>query len=349
LKNFNYNSEIIKVYGPLKTTTMNYSIEDLINETLILCDNKEHAQILLNIGADIHYKSDLSLILACENKSLELVEFLLTNGGNPNAIMELYWEDIGESGEILSVLDYTISILSFHAKEGNLEVVKLLLGFGSNDVDQALIYSCDYGHFEIVKLFLEHNVNIHANDDEVLRWSARNGNLEVVKLLLEHGANVHAQDDNDQNNNALRWSAKHGHTEIVKLLLAYGADIHASEDEAIINSARNGNLEMVKLLLEHGANVHAQDNHALKWSAQNGHTEIVKLLLKYYSPKYILQFNLHKIKGVRKYMIIEYLNERRKIIKIQRLALDKLWRPKGYICDKIWNEIRQLNKNKVSL
>jgi hypothetical protein len=69
--------------------------------------------------------------------------------------------------------------------------------------------------------------------------------------------------------------------------------------------------------------------------------EIVKYLLRYYSPNYILQRNLHKIDGIR-ICLEEYLLDRKRIILVQRLVLDRLWRPNGFMCKKNWEEIEKI-------
>jgi ankyrin repeat protein len=65
----------------------------------------------------------------------------------------------------------------------------------------------------VVRYLVSQGAAIHANDDEALRWSANNGHLEIVCYLVEQGANIHAQNDY-----ALRWSAINGHLEVVQQL-----------------------------------------------------------------------------------------------------------------------------------
>ncbi len=65
---------------------------------------------------------------------------------------------------------------------------------------------------------------LHAQNDEALCWSIENGHLEVVWLLLEKGADVRARNDH-----ALRWSAANGDLEIVRLLLKKGATLEMAK------------------------------------------------------------------------------------------------------------------------
>ena len=52
--------------------------------------------------------------------------------------------------------------------------------------DYALRYVAENGHFEIVKLLLEHGVDVHANNDYALRVAAKYGYFEIVKLLKQY-------------------------------------------------------------------------------------------------------------------------------------------------------------------
>ena len=53
--------------------------------------------------------------------------------------------------------------------------------------DKALREAILLGQVEIVKHFLEHGVDIHANDEKALRLASYYGHTEVVKLLLDAG------------------------------------------------------------------------------------------------------------------------------------------------------------------
>jgi ankyrin repeat protein len=53
----------------------------------------------------------------------------------------------------------------------------------------------DYGYPEVIKLLLEKEADIHAENHEDLRYDAIGGNLEVLKLIVERGANVNAEND----------------------------------------------------------------------------------------------------------------------------------------------------------
>ncbi len=58
------------------------------------------------------------------------------------------------------------------------------------------------GRLDYVKLFIENEANVRADDDFALRFASYYGHLDVVKFLIENGANICAQ-----NNEAFRWAS----------------------------------------------------------------------------------------------------------------------------------------------
>jgi ankyrin repeat protein len=44
------------------------------------------------------------------------------------------------------------------------------------------------GHLKIVKLGIENEADVTANNNEAICWASEKGHLETVKLLLKHGA-----------------------------------------------------------------------------------------------------------------------------------------------------------------
>ena len=79
--------------------------------------------------------------------------------------------------------------------------------------------------------------------------ASENGHFDIVKLLLEHGAKEHLEW-------ALLEASVSGHTDIVKLLFEHGAELDEDdwfEVPVLVEVSKNGHIEIVKLLLEHGA------------------------------------------------------------------------------------------------
>jgi hypothetical protein len=126
---------------------------------------------------------------------------------------------------------------------------------------------------EIIKEIIHLNVNKELLNKYLTRYY---NDYELVKLLLENNANVHS--DNDY---ALRCASYEGHDKVVKLLLENGADIHAKNDLSLKWASGCGHNKVVKLLLENGADVHVDDDLSLKWASYYGYDKVVKILKEY--------------------------------------------------------------------
>jgi hypothetical protein len=121
---------------------------------------------------------------------------------------------------------------------------------------ECMAVAASYGYLEVVKLLLEHGVDIETNDTSALEQAASGGHLEVVRLLLEYGPNVKV--DGEYLARALYLAASDGHLEVVRVLLEHGADVEVDggyHSSPLQRAASGGHLEVVRLLLEHGANV----------------------------------------------------------------------------------------------
>ena len=54
------------------------------------------------------------------------------------------------------------------------------------NVNEALLHASINGHAECVKILLEADANVHAEDDEALRWASHNGYVECVNVLKQY-------------------------------------------------------------------------------------------------------------------------------------------------------------------
>ena len=118
------------------------------------------------------------------------------------------------------------------------------------------------------------------------------GWLEIVQMLLEHNADIHAQ--NDMGNTALHIAASHGRTNVLQLLLNHGADLNAKDNKGSTplhhSSLRKwegfspfawGSVDATRLLLEHGASIDAENNRGetpFQVALETGHHEVVEFL-----------------------------------------------------------------------
>jgi hypothetical protein len=78
---------------------------------------------------------------------------------------------------------------------------------------------------------------------------AKKGRIDIVRLLLEHGVNIDAV--NEENATALMWATQKGHIDIVKFLLEQGADFRIKSKKgatALGIAERMNNKAMLQLL-----------------------------------------------------------------------------------------------------
>ncbi|XP_037910341.1 uncharacterized protein LOC119651072 isoform X2 [Hermetia illucens] len=210
----------------------------------------------------------------------------------------------------LEIEDYNgQTALNIAARNGHLDVVKLLLSFqqpasdGSGrilcvDVNHAdrdgwtPLRSASWGgHTDVVKLLIAHQgCMIDLADKEgrtALRAAAWSGHEDILKILIEAGADVNSVDR--QGRTSLIAASYMGHYDIVEILLENGANVnHLDLDgrSALCVAAlcgSSGYSKVISTLLEHGANTDQLDNDGMSpllVSSFEGNSEICELLLE---------------------------------------------------------------------
>ena len=150
------------------------------------------------------------------------------------------------------------------AREGDLEITKLLLGAGAD-------------------------VEYHAQGDESpLMAASANGRLNVVSLLVARGAEVNREVVGD--GTALLVASRGGQVAVVNYLISQGADVDGqvnADGTPLINAVRNGHYEVAKILLENGANptLASEGDEYPLYHARNANNKAMVELLKKYEKK----------------------------------------------------------------
>lgn len=160
--------------------------------------------ILGNIPSRVPLEDATSLELAVKNNDVATVSKLLEGGSDPN-------QTIGE-------WENNIPMLYYAAKDGQLEILSLLLSHDANTEAaddygwRPLHVACFRGHTDIVRALISEGADVHAsttrwnNDQEkpsglykdnawtgtALHTATIRGNLDIVKLLLKHNVDFHA-------------------------------------------------------------------------------------------------------------------------------------------------------------
>ena len=127
--------------------------------------------------------------------------------------------------------------LSSAAENGQLEMVRLLLGKGAEINAQsgydgnALYVASSRGHELVVEILLDNGAEVNARGGgfgNALQAASAGGHEQVVKTLLDNGAEVNAQ--GGHYSNALYLASARGHEQVVKMLLNAGAYLPQEAD-----------------------------------------------------------------------------------------------------------------------
>ncbi|PKK41422.1 hypothetical protein CI102_15090 [Trichoderma harzianum] len=122
------------------------------------------------------------------------------------------------------------TLLHVAAREGELEVVRLLLAKGANTSHTGrtgvtpIAYAIDEGQVAVVDLLLQHDVDIDSvcagSDRTPLLYAASEGQVEVVQFLLKKGADVNSTNMDGMTPYDLAVAG--GNTALAKLLVMKG-------------------------------------------------------------------------------------------------------------------------------
>ena len=219
-----------------------------------------------------------ALIKAIENDDVQTVRMLLEEKGvDPNKTSvtpSVFW----------CLLEYAPRRpLSVACREGNLEIVKLLIEHG------ATAEEVEYTWFAPLRATLFY---YHPDD------------VEIVKILLENGAETVDFEEGDVVFQAAKMTPKvydknmtngtvyaggydeetaKGITEIVKILLGErSVDIKdCSQRTLLMFAAQEGNLFLAEYLISEGIDTHCMDDYgktAYDYAVEAGHNDLIALL-----------------------------------------------------------------------
>ena len=218
--------------------------------------NPETAKVLISAGADVNAREKHStglgftpLFLAVRDNSTEVVKTLIAGGADVNAKFSshhLLGIAVRRNPEIVKVLiDSGVELfskdeggrpqgfLSFAVKEGNLEIVKMLIdvgGVAGDDLQDAMIVAIWHTKPEIApeiaSVLIAAGLNANGfvygfSSERWLHFAAKFGNPDIVKMLIAAGANVNVKDDDGRR--PLRLAESRGHAEAAAVLRAAGA------------------------------------------------------------------------------------------------------------------------------
>ena len=281
---------------------INSLTDDDGNSALIIASENGHTgivKLLLECGANVDHENSsgwTALMKASEtgDSKLEIIDLLLahdaqvdlqsnegytalmvaTQNGQAKLATKLVREYRASVG--LKQKHSSWSALMEASESGSVDIVKVLVEHGADDLGWALILAILNKHNDIIELLLKYGAQL---DDE--NWSlfldqsplvvAVEKGDEIVKLLLEHGA----KQGKDQ---AITNAIFNKNAENVKILSEHGAQVDEglSDPPPLVEAVQKGDADIVELLLEHGAEQGL--GWAIKEAIFNKNGEIIRIL-----------------------------------------------------------------------
>uniref|UniRef100_A0A670I4D2 [histone H3]-lysine(9) N-methyltransferase n=1 Tax=Podarcis muralis TaxID=64176 RepID=A0A670I4D2_PODMU len=184
----------------------------------------EICHVLLQAGANINTVDKLRrtpLMEAVANNHVELARYLVKRGGC------VYTKDDGST------------CLHHAAKNGNVEMVSLLLSTGQVDVNAQdsggwtpIIWAAEHKHIEVIRMLLTRGADVTLTDNEeniCLHWASFTGSAEIAEVLLNAQCDLHAV--NFHGDTPLHIAARESYHECVLLFLSRGADTEVRNKE----------------------------------------------------------------------------------------------------------------------
>jgi ankyrin len=277
----------------------------------------ELAKLLVGRGASVNTsdKRGWTPVLQAARWSLEVLDFLLTHGAEPNVFtacatgqLDYVKKALGQDKSVVALCTPVGDTpLHIAALWGHADIAAFLLDNGAdpnarNHLDQTpLLYCAQHGNASTADLLMDEGAGKGAGEldsEGVLAMAARFGNVPVAESLLARGANVNAR--NERGQTPLYGAVSLSGEPMVRLLLDHGADMtcvdNSEQTSALLVACRSLGLRhtdklrselvpVVKLLLERGANVNARDRFGrmapIFYAVWEGDEAVVKLLLRH--------------------------------------------------------------------
>ncbi|KAL8149816.1 hypothetical protein AgCh_006729 [Apium graveolens] len=277
--------------------TMKQSTQKRDDTPLHLAVRAQNLELALEILAKSEEK-ELKELLCKQNYSGETALYVAAEYGFVDFVKEMIqYYDIANAG-----IKARNGSDAFHiaAKQGNLEVVKILMDALpelSMTFDQsnttALHSAAAQGHTEVVKFLMEKNCNLvtigKSNKKTALHSAARNEHWEVVKVLLSKETEVALMIDK-KGQTALHMAVKGHSVEVVDELISSKPDLINMVDNkgntALHIATRKGRTKVINALLSHREildtkAINKSGESALDTAEKTNHSEIARILQDY--------------------------------------------------------------------
>ncbi|KAH9494605.1 hypothetical protein Btru_019694 [Bulinus truncatus] len=253
---------------------------------LMYCRKPGVANILLQHGADIHYKvksSQLTVILNLFSKdyfsSIEDIygsyyysDESLHNGKLSDIDIDRKKDLISlfiQHGADVEAKDSTgkAALMKASMLEGFEKILEILLKSGADpnkcndDGKTALHFAVSENCLKNVQTLLNCSADVNKKCHvglACLHLAAKKSDIEMFKELLKHGADVKLEDSSGNTPLLLVTGVNHSNSDVLKYLLVVGSNVNHKNKEgssALMIAAEKGSLESLKCLFESGADI----------------------------------------------------------------------------------------------
>ncbi len=227
------------------------------------------------------------LLLACENGQAGIVEFLLSQGADPNIgdrenSLPIHLAAVSGSIESLDLLlalgmdidiqdDFGMTPLLFALSRRQVDMAAYIIDLGADinlqsnngwaPVHLAIATRSDDIAYSLLEKGAQVNVSLETGATP-LHSAVSYGNTDMVKSLIEHGADMKAA--SLQGERPLSWAVNPNTYDAAVFLIENGADFNHKNNHGatmLHNIAGRGTaMGNIKLLLEKGADINVQDD-----------------------------------------------------------------------------------------
>ena len=278
-------------------------------------DDVEMLQLLIKHGAnlgEVFDTRDTPLVAAIRDKKVEMARLFLQNKAFLDQKDKLgntvLWYAYGNGDDEMMrlLIEHGINLNAAFNQGGGIpiveavknkefEIARIFLQKGAS-VDQkdklgntVLWYAYDNGDEEMMKLLIEHGINLNAAFNQgggiPIVEAVKNKEFEIARMFLQKGASVDQEDVWGQR--PLWYAYKNGDEEMIKLLIEHGVNLKAPFDVwkiPLIEAVKDKKFEIARLFLQKGASVDQKDklgNRALWYAYKNGDDEMMRLLIEH--------------------------------------------------------------------
>lgn len=261
----------------------------------VYSDSFEMAELYIKLGADVTSNNNeiintATLYADFENEdSIKIVELLLENGADPNAMSSSClisaiennkeeWIDlfIKYNYDMNGKFDINEKPLYHAAINKNVCFVKKLIKAGAKaEETYPFIDSIiEMGDISIVEeLFDNENFDVNQMENIMLVMASRYNKIDIIEYLIKKGANVQSE-----NNLPIKTACYCGSIETMKTLIKLGADVRVDNDCLICDAAKEGNFDVVAVLIKLGLDPNANNGEPLRNAFFSMNKDVVSLL-----------------------------------------------------------------------